>query len=215
MEKQIERAKELIKECIKFDILESWDRKIKVIFEPDDKEKEVGWTWMSLEDAAKDLVEQNAFNILEEALEKAKEYFVDGETFRTDTEAYAGLLKQAEEYCRKAFPVLHETVFGEEDYFFLYYNCDFFTLYYYNPDSNAGGQIVECTFDEEMAKRILKGEPLTNVLAEREQYLYDINTKSFFEKLKMLADAQHDRDFFGYVENEEGIKRAIWVNLFL
>lgn len=209
MENQIERAKELIKECVKFNILKSWDGKIKVIFEPDDEEKEAGWVWMPLEEAAKDIVKQNAFSILEDALEKAKELFVDGETFKTDTAAYADLLKQAKEYCLEHFPALHDTVFGEADNFFLYYDGNFFTLYYFNPDSNSGGQIVECTFDDDMAKQILDGEDLMTVLAEREEYLYDIDTISFFNVSRTLSDSSFDEKFIGNVETEDDLKALI------
>lgn len=210
MEKQIARAKELIQECIRFGILKSWDGKIKVFFVPEGKkEEEGGWVYMPLEEAAKDIVKQDVFDVLEKALEEKKKLFVDAETFKTDTEAYADLLKQAKEYALEHFPALHDTVFGKSDDFFLYYDGDFFTLYYFNPDSNCGGQIVECTFDDGMAKRVLDGESLMNVLAEREGYLYDINTISFFNTLRTLSDSSFDEKFIGNVETEDDLKALI------
>lgn len=203
MKNEIEKAKELIKECVKFNVLESWDGKVKVFFQPDDKEQEPHWCWISIDAAAKDLAKQNAFDVLEKALKEAKEIWVDSETLRTDTEMYADLLKQAEEHCKESFPALYETVFGGSDDFFLYYDGSYFTVYYYNPDSNSGGQIVECTFNDEMAKRILEGESFTNVLAEREQYLYDIDTISFFNKLKALSKSLYDNNFIGNAKNED------------
>jgi hypothetical protein len=100
-------------------------------------------------------------------------------------------------------------VFGEVDNFFLYYDGNFFTLYYFNPDSNCGGQIVECTFDDDMAKRILDGESLMNILAERDEYLYDINTVSFFNTLRTLSDSSFDEKFIGNVETEDDLKALI------
>lgn len=207
---EIEKAKELIKECLHFGILEGWDRKIKVFFVPEGKKEEEGeWALMSLEEAAEDIVKQNAFEVLEKALEEKKKIFIDHETFKTDTEAYKDLLKQAEDYCFEHFPVLHNTVFGEADEFFLYYDKGFFTLYHFNPDSNAGGSIVEGTFDDEMAKRILDEKSLIDVLAEREQYWHDIDTISFFAALRSLADSQFDEDFVGHASDENGLTALI------
>ena len=78
MKNNFENAVKLIRECVEFNILESYDGKIKVFFEPDDKEKEAHWTWMTVEDTAKDLMKQNAFSVLEEALEKVPKYQLEG-----------------------------------------------------------------------------------------------------------------------------------------
>ena len=210
MKNNFENAVKLIRECVEFNILESYDRKVKVFFEPDDKEKEAHWTWMTVEDAAKDVVKQNAFSILEEALEKAKEVWVDGVTFKTDSEVYVNMMSQAKDYCIEHFPELYETVFGESDDFFLYNDgYSQYTLYYYNPNSVAEGTIVECYFDDEGAKRILGGEPLMNILAENNQYHHDIDTIHFFNTLRALADSQYTGEFVGNAKNEEELKVLI------
>lgn len=117
---------------------------------------------------------------------KKRGFFVDLETFRTDTEVYTDLIKQTKETCLELFPALHDTVFGEDDDFFLYYDGEVFTVYYFTPDANCGGSLVECVFDNKTAKRILEGEDLMNVLTEGEE-LYDVDTVSFFVVLNNLS----------------------------
>lgn len=77
---------------------------------------------------------------------------------------------------------------------------DNYVLCYWNPDSNAGGQIVECHFDNEMAQRILNGEELMGVLAEGNQYLSDIDSiylfKTSFDILHFIED---------YLKRDDGL----------
>lgn len=76
MNEKIERAKKLIQECLDFGILESQNGKVKVFFVPEGKtEEEGGWVLMPLVEAAKDIVEQNAFDVLENALAEKKRFF--------------------------------------------------------------------------------------------------------------------------------------------
>ena len=210
MNEKIEKAKKLIRECLDFDILQSRDGKVRVFFIPEGKTEEEGdWVLMSITEAAKDIVRQDAFDVLEKALADKKKIFVDHETFRTDTEVYADLMRQAKEHCLEHFPALHDTVFGDADNLFLYYDGDFFTLYYFNPDANCGGSLVECTFDDEMAKRILDGEDLMTVLAERDEYLYDIDTITFFNVLNSLLTSLLDNQFVGFASDENGITNLV------
>ena len=209
-QQKIKNAEKLIHECLDFNILQSRDGKVRVFFIPEGKTEEEGnWVLMPISEAAKDIVKQNAFDVLEKALEEKKKIFVDHETFRTDTEVYADLMRQAKEHCFDHFPALHDTVFGEADNLFLFYDGDFFTLYYFNPDANCGGSLVECTFDDEMAKRILDGEDLMTVLAERDEYLYDIDTISFFKVLNNLSTSLFDEQFIGYASDEDGLLTLI------
>ena len=210
MNEKIEKAKNLIHECLDFDILQSRNGKVKVFFIPEEKTEEEGiWVLMSISEAAKDIVKQNAFDVLEKALEEKKKIFVDRETFKTDTEVYTDLIRQAKEHCLDHFPALHDTVFGDADNLFLYYDGNFFTLYYFNPDANCGGSLVECTFDDEMARRILDGEDLMTVLAERDEYLYDIDTITFFKVLNNLSTSLFDEQFIGYTSDEGKVVELI------
>ena len=160
---------------------------------------------MSLSEAAKDIVKQNAFGILEEALEEKKKIFIDRETFRTDTEVYADLLNQAKESCLELFPALYDTVFGEADDFFLYYDGSCFTLYCFNPDSICGGCLIERSFDNETANLILKEGELLAVLTEKTECLYDIDTVSFFGVLNNLSHSLSNDQFLGHTADENAI----------
>lgn len=68
---KIEKAKNLINLCIQKNILVESAGCIAVIFKADDSPEEQ-WVWMPKEQAAADLVEQNAFSVLEKALADVK-----------------------------------------------------------------------------------------------------------------------------------------------
>ena len=209
MKNNFENAVKLIRECVEFNVLESYDGKIKVFFEPDDKEKEAHWTWMTVEDAAKDLIKQNAFGVLEEALEKAKDIWVDGTTFKTDSEVYINTLNQVKNNCIERFPELYETVFGKADYSFLFSDGNQYTLYYFNPDSNAEGTLVELCFDSKKAVRVLEGESIYNINCAEDEADCDIDTVYFFNAMRALINAYEDGEFVGIAEDETELNSLI------
>ena len=79
-------------------------------------------------------------------------------------------------------------------------------IYYFNPDSVAGGQIVECPFDDEMAQRIFDGEAWIDVVAEKPQYLSDINTVHFFDTVDSLMRDFEDEKYVDYAVSDEGVQ---------
>lgn len=98
------------------------------------------------------------------------------------------------------FPDLHNMLFGASDEELIFSEgADDHSLYYFNPDSNAGGQIVQCPFDDEMARRVIDGEECFEVMAERPQYLSDINHGSFFDTIEsMIRDCREGK----YIGND-------------
>ena len=103
------------------------------------------------------------------------------------------------EYCMHRFPELHEMVFegdGSEDLFFESGGWEG-NLFYYNPDSNAGGQIVHCPLNAEQASRMIGNDDYIDVLAENTQYLSDINTYHFFNTTFGLLSDYINGDYLG------------------
>ena len=72
-----------------------------------------------------------------------------------------------------------------------------YTLFYFNPDSNAGGQIVQCPFSNDQAQRMVGNKDYFDVLAENTQYLSDINTISFFDCIFDIAERMEKGQFIG------------------
>jgi hypothetical protein len=107
---------------------------------------------------------------------------------------------------RKDFPALHAAIFGTDntdpDFVFSKGPDDHY-LYYFNPCSNAGGQIVICPFDDEMAKRVIAGEDFIEVAAEAPQYLADINHISFFDTISELIELLKEGNFIGKSTSKE------------
>lgn len=107
---------------------------------------------------------------------------------------------------RKDFPALHAAIFGTDntdpDFVFSKGPDDHY-LYYFNPCSNAGGQIVICPFDDEMAKRVIAGEDFVEVAAEAPQYLADINHISFFDTISELIELFKEGKFIGKSTSKE------------
>ena len=105
---------------------------------------------------------------------------------------------EAYEKTEKEFPALHEMIFGHSDDDLLFsYGSDDHAIFYFNPDSCAGGQIVHCPFDNDMARRMIDGEDWVEVVAERTQYLADINHGSFFDTIEELIDHYKEGSFVG------------------
>lgn len=121
--------------------------------------------------------------------------------YNPHSEEYLREMYRVKKLCEEKFPELHESIFGEKDIDFVFNDgFDSHRLYYFNPDSWAGGQIVECPFDDEMAERMMLGEDAMDVLAELPQYLGDINTTHFFDNIDALV---RDRETPKYVGSDE------------
>lgn len=115
-----------------------------------------------------------------------------------ESEGYQTAYHALKEYCASQFPELHDSVFGNDDDDFVFKAGDGdFRLYYYNPDSVAGGQIVQCSFDEDGARRILDGEEIFNIVAENTQYLADIDTVHFFWEVFNLIEMKDEGLYLG------------------
>lgn len=126
---------------------------------------------------------------------------------------------RSEEYLRKwyeafaktrdTFSELHEMLFGDKDPTLVFSEePDYHYAYYFNPNSNAGGQIVECPFDDGMARLIKKGEDFIEVVAERTQYLSDINTCHFFNTVDDLIESKEEM-YIGSVVSEDNWKDVL------
>lgn len=245
-----ERALRLIHESIEHNILISRDNCVAVIFS--DKNGEEGWRWISISDAAEDIVRQNMFEVLEEGIKRAKAnnlfemclkegvlkeedekifspwfHCVDGEyvewasrdalindlvsqetwldqtTFNPRSEEYLRKWYVTHQKTRDIFPELHEMLFTDKDPTLIFSEGNgYHYAYYFNPDSNAGGTIVECSFDNDMAHRIKNGKDFINVVAERTQYLSDINADFFFNTIGTLLKMKKDM-YIGSVWSED------------
>lgn len=119
----------------------------------------------------------------------------------TESPQYKKAMELVEAHCSHAFPELYAAIFGDgtgsEDLLFVDGEKYEYNLFYYNPDSNAGGQIVQCPFDGEQASRMIGNEDYIDVLAENTQYLSDIDDMCFFECVFELLDLKNDGRYLG------------------
>lgn len=123
----------------------------------------------------------------------------------TKDEEYNLVMEQVEQLCLWAFPELHQAVFGGSgqgdpgvDLIFKSRSYgDTFHLFYYNPDSNAGGQLVQCLFDMKAAERMVGNPDYFDVLCEYDQYLSDIATEHFFHDVFEMIQMKFDGLFLG------------------
>lgn len=248
IEANIARASALISQCGALGILETTGDYVSVIFDREDG-SEPQWVKMTVKDAAKDLASQDAFGVLEDAIENVKAetkklvedcfeagilteengvisspYFMYVEYDRISWSSIDELIQDLlyeptwkdRVYCynprsrgylkswydayvkTKDFPELHNMLFNFSDDDLLFRsNSEDFAIYYFNPDSSVGGQIVHCPIDFEMANRIAVGEDWIEVAAEVPQYLADINHGSFFDTIEELVDDYRNNKFIG------------------
>ena len=125
---------------------------------------------------------------------------------------YMKAMCQASCNTRREFPALYEAVFGSNEGsldFVFSKGSDEHRIYYFNPDSNAGGQIVICPFDDAMARRMLEGEDWIDVVAEVPQYLSDINHGSFFDTIAELISNFKEGKFVGIGVTEDNLKKVL------
>jgi hypothetical protein len=134
-----------------------------------------------------------------------QETWVNDVTYNVKSEEYLRALYNVSIDTEVNCPALNNAIFGPFD-------CDLLIskgrddhhIYYFNADSNAGGQIVHCLFDDDMARRMLDGEDWIDVVAETTQYLSDINTVHFFDTVADIVDAYHGDSYIGnFVDNKE------------
>lgn len=117
--------------------------------------------------------------------------------------AYFSAMDLVKDFLEREFPELYEVIFGAGDYLVFKDGEKFdYDLYYYNPDSSAGGQLVVCPFSEEQAERMLGNEYYGDVLAENTQYLADVNNVCFFDVVFNLCDMKKDGRFLGVSLNK-------------
>ena len=95
----------------------------------------------------------------------------------------------------------------------FYSHDDTVSQYYYNPDSDSGGQIVEnvySAYDIQKALQETKGQNLAEILESNcNQYLYDIDEDDFlFVAESMLNHDFPYHEFLGETEfgSDEGIQ---------
>lgn len=103
-----------------------------------------------------------------------------------------------EDLCAREFPELHDCLFGDSDPDLIFTDIHGgFKVFYYNPDADAGGQIVEGRFEESDISRLLGGEEMVEVIAHYTQYLSDINSHHFFDTVFELLDLKEKGRFLG------------------
>lgn len=120
-----------------------------------------------------------------------------------ESDDYKKFLGLVADLCQREFPDLYEAVFGDGagtmDLIFRdkWQPDSCFKLFYYNPDSTAGGLIEECPFDVVDAAEMVNNEDYMDVLADRPHYLSDVNTEHFFETIFGLLEMKRDGLYLG------------------
>ncbi len=143
--------------------------------------------------------EDAVYKLLEGA-QIAKEY----SNLNVNSSEYKRAMEQTEEFCQRAWPELYETVFGncDKNFFFKDIPGYDFAMFYYNPDSNRGGQFVMCPFYVEQVAEMIGDDVYLDVLAENTQYVSDIDTYHFFDTLFELIEFKNDGKYLGNNVNE-------------
>ncbi len=124
-----------------------------------------------------------------------------------ESSEYKDIVGLVEELCSDVFPDLYEEVFGSScgalDLIFREKDDpDGFNLYYYNPDSSAGGLIEQCPFDKDDAAKMIDNEDYLGVLAPYPHYLSDVNTEHFFNTIFELIELKESGLYLGNGVNE-------------
>lgn len=117
-----------------------------------------------------------------------------------DSPEYKQAVELIENISLKEFPEMYEAFFVDNGIDLIFqnrYDKDSFELYYYNPDSNAGGQIVQCSFNREDIPKMINNEDYIDILAEYPQYLSDVDTDFFFGTILELMDKKIDGLYLG------------------
>lgn len=117
-----------------------------------------------------------------------------------DSPDYKQIIKLVKELCEEQFPELAESVFGDKDEDFIFKSRlgdNWYNLFYYNPDSVAGGQIVMCSFNKLGAAEMTVADDCSDVLADYPQRLADVNSEHFFGTVFDLLKMKVDGYFLG------------------
>ena len=133
------------------------------------------------------------------AVEKWLKQYADEKPFSAvigldmDTEDYNYHWEIIEQACKTEFPALHVAVFsphkGVLNLFFRdREQPDSFKLYFYNPDSSAGGLIEECPFTKKDAYCMIGNKDFMDVLADSRP-LYLLGGKHFLKYLDGVGQA--------------------------
>lgn len=116
----------------------------------------------------------------------------------TGSPQYKEAMDMMEEICGWAFPELAAMVFDgkENDLIFREpHDSGLYVWAYYNPDSIAGGQIVENSFGAADSLRIAEAAVPAEIIDANHTYRSDVNRKEFFmtifDMLKMKEDGYY------------------------
>lgn len=145
-------------------------------------------------------VEKRVYDYFEQIKESKSIGWCIREGLDIKSEKYKEMLSLVEDLCREHFPELYESIFVDDSVDLIFkstYDPQLFSLYYYNPDSSAGGQIVNCPFSVEDAAEIIEGEDYIEVLAKNIQYLSDVDSELFFEDIFNLIRLKEDGLYLG------------------
>lgn len=119
-------------------------------------------------------------------------------TYDTTHPAYTQAKKLLASICEQQFPELYDAIFQHVDQNLIFSRPDgSFQLVYYNPDSDAGGQIIQCPFDASQAFRMQDNDAYLDILSENTQYLSDIDNEHFFRIIFELLEARREDRFLG------------------
>lgn len=117
-----------------------------------------------------------------------------------DKEGFAKAMSLIEEFCAYTFPELHESLFVNDDKDLIFSSGaldDLFYVFYFNPDSFAGGTIVEGYFKRKDMEDIETGLSLYDVIAEYKQDNSDIDTHHFFNAILAMLEMKEKGRFLG------------------
>ena len=116
----------------------------------------------------------------------------------TESAGHQEALEMLVEICGRSFPELAGMVFDGEDNDLIFrepHDSGLYVWAYHNPDANAGGQIVECSFGAADAARIAEAAVPAWVFDANHVYHSDVNKKEFFmtifDMLKMKEDGHY------------------------
>ncbi len=164
--------------------------------------------WAIADCVIEEFVKEKTEKIVEEWLNKYRSSgFAAVTDLDIESDEHKGMMALVEKYCSCEFQELHDAVFGANagvgDLIFRNRNnSEEYELYYYNPDSVAGGQIVNCPFAIEDAPNLIDNSDYFDVLAGHVQYLSDVDTEHFFNTIFDLIEKKKDGLYLGNDVNE-------------
>lgn len=118
----------------------------------------------------------------------------------TRSAQYREAMDMMEEICGWSFPELAGMVFDNSDGDLVFRepsSTGEYAWYYYNSDSNAGGQIVGMPFDEDKAIKMLSHPEPISVIDGRKCWMEDVDKKGFFITIFDMLQMNKDGWFIG------------------